>query len=79
MRRSIESHAAMSNESEPLANPLSVLDELDKSLEDFESDYLNRLLLLLKATEQRAKMLSEEITRVMSQLGLSLRHETDPN
>jgi hypothetical protein len=69
----------MSNESEPLANPLSVLDELDKSLEDFESDYLNRLLLLLKATEQRAKMLSEEITRVMSQLGLSLRHETDPN
>jgi len=51
-------------------------DDFYESLENYESDYLNRLLLLLKATEQRAKMLSEEITSVMAKLGLSLRHRS---
>ena len=67
----------MSDESDraPDRSP-PTLEDFAESLEDFDSDYLNRLLLLLKITEQRGKMLSEEITIVMAKLGLSLRHRS---
>lgn len=46
------------------ADVVQLLDEVD-------SDYLNRMLLMHKGVEQRAHMLGEEIALVMAQLGLA--------
>ena len=47
---------------DPTTDPTEMLAELD-------GDYLNRLLVLFKAVEQRAQMLSAEIARVMARMG----------